>query len=358
MKFYEYNHINDDLTTIVECVKEHFTKRMSKLEVSDEDITKLNAAVCKYAVEGTSYQGLYEKDGVKCFNNPQVRGDATVMSRFNAVIAEIINAIPMAAVSEKYEEWLGEFRQIGFGDTARFILDANDLFFVEELADGVQRGVVQPLYNDEITVNPVNRNITTAVKWYQIATGKMDWGKFAVKVAQSFDAYVFAMIYNCMGTLVADLGPYTAAGFSDDNWVKLVQLVSAANGGAGVYAIGTLGALSKVYPQTVGLQYGLGEEIAKVGYLNRFKGATLVPVEQVMVPGTINTTAMLALDDNKIYFVSAGVSKPVKVVFEGNVYVHQWEGYNAADAEYKMSVNMHIGCKAVLGPKVGALTLQ
>lgn len=356
LKFYDYHKTSEDFDNIVELVKE-----VSDASYEGKSDTAKNAlineAIVKYCVTATPYEAAFATKGMELFKNPQVTADKVVRSRFNAVIAEIINAVPMAAVSPKYESWIAEFSQIGLGDTARFLLDSNELFFVEELAQGVNRGTVQPLYNDEVTVNPIQVDITTGVKWYEVATGKMDWGKFAMKVARSYDAYIFNVIYRTMTAAVASLGSYTAAGITNSNWTTIKSRVATANGGAEVYAIGTLAALSNVYPSVVGLQYGLGEEIAKNGYLNIYLNTPLIPVDQAMLPGTINNAATLVLNDSVIYFIAAGASKPVKVVFGGDAYVLETDGYSAADTEYKLSVKMHIGCKAIIGPKVGAITL-
>ena len=150
---------------------------------------------------------------------------------------------------------------------------------------------------------------------------------------------------------------YQAAGIDTTNWTNTVDRVSAANGGMPVVALGTLAALNKVMPSTVGLQYGLGSEIVKEGKLNRYLGTELIAIDQAMVPGTVNTTAQLLLPTNKIYFIARGAYKPVKVVFEGTSSVVEAIPDECTDRQYKIRIQEHVGVDAVVGSKFGTITL-
>ena len=151
--------------------------------------------------------------------------------------------------------------------------------------------------------------------------------------------------------------PFAAAGISDNQWTTLAERVSSANGGADVYALGTLAALAKVFPSQTGLQYGLGQEIAKDGKLDRYLGVRLVPIDNYILPNTLNTTAVLGVPQNTIIMVAADSYKPVKVVFEGNSVSVEWDPTHTTDKTYRIGIQMRIGVAAIVGSAVGVITL-
>ena len=87
------------------------------------------------------------------FNKSTVRNASVVRDMFNLVISQVITAITPEVTNEMFSRFIAEVHQVGFGDTARFIIKSNDLFAVREKAEGVRKGVDQPMYDNEITVH-------------------------------------------------------------------------------------------------------------------------------------------------------------------------------------------------------------
>lgn len=314
----------------------------------------LNANIAKYLVEGTRYAAK----GSEALKDPNVTRNRSIREKFDAVIAQVINSVIPMTASRVYGESFMDIHQIGWGDTARFLVSSNDLWKVNEIAEGILRATLQPIYNDEITVNCGTVEIATSIDWYAVAAGVFDWGQFGLRAGRSFEGYIMLKAIAAMTSVGDELGAaYTAAGVSTDQWTTLVDRVSAANGGAAVYGLGTLAALNQVIPATVGLQYGLGEEVAKKGYLDMYLGSRLIPIDQFIVPGTVNTTAQLGVPTDVIYLVAADQYKPVKVVFEGDSVVVEAIPERTTDKVYGISIQMKIGVAAVVGSKMGIITL-
>ena len=362
MTSFEYKRSSDEnFNAIVDsAIEAARAKRQGKI-VADyaERMKEINDAVVKFSVADTRYESMFESQGSAIFKNPNVVRSSAVRENFNAVIAQIINAVAPEVTSARYAEFLAEVVQVGWGDTARFIVKSNELFKVNEIAEGINRGVLQPIYDDEYTVNCGTVEIATSIDWYPVAAGVFDWGDFALRAGRSFEGYIFLKIIAAMTSAVTEVGAgYSASGLSNENWTALHERVRAANGGAAVYAIGTLAALSQVYPQTQGLQYGLGSEIAKEGFLDKYLNTPLIPVDNVLVPGTTNTTATLAVSDGTIYFVAADAYRPVKVVFEGDSVTIENIPEETNDRTYGISIKMKVGVSAIVGSKFGTLTLS
>jgi hypothetical protein len=348
------------VTSIVDSAKTRFE---AQTEPSKEELRLQNEAIVKYALEGTRFEAKFEQEGLACMKNPQITKNETVRSNFEAVVAEVVNAIAPSVTSADYSRFLAEVRQVGWGDTARFIIRSNELFKVNEIAEGVNRGVLQPIFDNEVTVNPSPIEIATAIDWYAVAAGVFDWGDFGLRAGRSFEAYIFLKVIAAMTSVTGDMigAGYIANGYTPANWTNLVQKVSAANGGAPVYAIGSLGALTKVNTtgaNGLGLQYFVGEDYLSKGYIDKFLGARMIPVDPALVPTTINSTADLAVPDNKIYMVAADAYRPVKIVFEGNSMTVERIPEETTDKRYGIRIQMRVGVSAIVGSKFGRIDLN
>ena len=68
------------------------------------------------------------------------------------------------------------------------------MFIVYDIAEGISRQNQQTTYNTEYTIQAHKKTISTFVDLYHVASNKLDWGKFGVKVSKSFEAYIMAAI--------------------------------------------------------------------------------------------------------------------------------------------------------------------
>lgn len=348
------------ITSVVDSAKARYE---SQVEPSKEELRLQNEAIVKYALEGTRFEAKFEQEGLACMKNPQITKNETVRSNFEAVIAEVVNAIAPSVTSADYGRFLAEVRQVGWGDTARFVIRSNELFKVNEIAEGVNRGVLQPIFDNEVTVNPSPIEIATAIDWYAVAAGVFDWGDFGLRAGRSFEAYIFLKVIAAMTSVTADMvgAGYVANGYTTQNWTNLVQRVSAANGGVPVYAIGSLGALAKINTSGangLGLQYFVGEDYLSKGYIDKFIGARMIPVDPALVPTTINGAATLAVPDDKIYLVAADAYKPVKIVFEGPSMTVERIPEETTDKRYGIRIQMRVAVSAIVGSKFGRIDLN
>lgn len=329
------------------------------LENSAERIKNLCYAISEDCLKGTRYEALFAEKGLEAMKDPRVIRNSEVQENFNAVIAQIINPILPMVSNRDFIRFLAEVRQVGYGDTARFIIHSNELYKVNEIASGVNRGVLQPIHDDEVTVNASPIEIAAEVDFYAIAAGVFDFGDFGLRAARSFEQYIFLKVIGAMTSATSQLGAaYSASGFTNSNWSTLAQRVSAATGGAEVFAIGTLAALNQVVPATAGLQYGLGQKIADQGYLDRYLGTRLICLDQAFDFGTVNTDGTFAMPDNKIYFLPVyGGAAPIKLVYEGDQTVVEKAPDYTPDRTYRIRIQMRVGVAAILGSKFGTLTL-
>lgn len=151
---------------------------------------------------------------------------------------------------------------------------------------------------------------------------------------------------------------YIANGLTDENWLKVSRLVRLSNSGADVYALGTSIALTAVLPDSAkGFRYNENSAIVKNGFLPDYKTVPMIELGNALVPNTINGEPEVVLPDDIIYFLPMGMSKPVKLLFEGNTVSVEKDAQFAADHCYGFTVDMRIGVDAVVGSKFGAIQL-
>lgn len=319
-------------------------------------------ALAEYCVEGTGMTFT----GLEMIKNPMVHTNPFYTTRFSNVLAQAITpAVPTVAASGY--DVLYDVTQVGYGEAATYTVDSNELFIVNDLAEGVARGGVQTIYNNEYSVKATRKQISTFVDWYHVVSGKQDWGKFGQKIGDSFVAYIQATVLKAMTSIIdvdgkaATLGiaGYVANDFDDTNWVTLARDVQLANGNSEIYALGTKIALGVVLPADAnGFRYNPKDDIVTVGYLPSYKGVTLVELGNALVPGTLNTATPTALiADDFIYIIAMGSYKPCKVVIEGsNVSVSQ-DPLQSADHTFGMTIDMRIGTDVIVGSKFGIMKL-
>lgn len=361
MTMFSYTRGTENFNAIVEESMLFADAYLNNKSIEDKEtrLYNLNYKVAQYCVEDTRAQKIFEDKGLEALRDPHVTKNKDFLDNFDAVIAQIINPILPMVSNFDMVRFLADVRQIGYGDTARFIVRSNELYKVNEIAEGVNRGVLQPIHDDEVTVNPRPIEIAAEIDWYQMAAGVMDFGDWGLRVARSFEHYIFLKVVGALTSGITKLGTaYSATGFSNQNWTNLAQRVSAANGNSDVFAIGSLAALGNAVPTQAGLQYGLGEKIAEQGFLDRYLGTRLIVLDQALKFNTVNTTAEFALPNDMIYFLPVYGDKPVKLVYEGDNILVEREYTHTPDKTYRVRIQERVGVAAVVGSKIAALKLS
>lgn len=359
-KFFNYTKQSDEaFNSLVNCTIElaRACYEGNKPADYEEKNRELLEAMGKKAVEGTRYEADFEANGLEIYKKPMVKNNTTVRDNFNAVIAQVVTCIVPEVVNDTFSNFIAEVHQVGYGDTARFIIESNDLFKVNSKAEGVRKGVDQPMFDEEITLNAKPVTIDCAIDWYPFAAGIFDMGNFALKIGRSFMAYIFLKAVKGMTQATSAYGTaYQINGVNTQLWGTLRERVSAANGGMSVIAIGTAVALANC--SLLGnYQIQIGEEMNRVGYLDQYLGVPLIGLHNVLVPGTTNTTGTLALPDDKIYMIPVGGSRPVKILFEGDEVSVSFNPEETSDKRYGISVEMRVGIEAIVGAKYGTVNL-
>lgn len=338
--------------------------RKSKDFVDNDEYREQNKTFSESLIKYCCEQINREFTSLDELKNPMFTGNAFFTQTFNTVLAQIITPVMPKMTSDKYNT-LYDVAQVGFGDNAKYEVDSNELFIISEFAEGIARGGVQTLFNDEYTVKATKRTVTIGVDWYHVASGKHDWGKWGMRLSKSFEAYINASVVKALTSVISTdtgrkahgIGGYYANGINDTNWLTLARNVSLANGGAPVYALGTQIGLAEVLPEaTDGFRFFSDDDYVTKGYLPLYKSVPLIELDNALIPNTINGTPKTLVSDDYIYIIAMGSHKPVKVVFEGNTVTVHEDPTQTKDRTYALTVEMRIGVDVIVGSKFGVIT--
>lgn len=169
-KIFSYALFNDETAdTLVSTFNTLVEKNLEGKKNTPEYQTangEFNDKLMKFCVEsipGAVYTGV---DMVK---NPMVHKNLFFTEKFNTVMAQAITPAVPTVASSSYDA-LYDVNQVGFGDNAKYTVDSNELFIVNDAAEGIARGGVQTTYNSEYTVTASRKQIAISVDWYHVAS--------------------------------------------------------------------------------------------------------------------------------------------------------------------------------------------
>lgn len=363
-----------------ELSKQYFIDKVKSNGRKDmADILSMDTQVSKYSQDNKKFMSAFMK---ACLSAGQVPMDGYVNAdgdldmsiisyrrnrntafreKFAAILAQVITPVIPAMVSANFMNVL-DIAHIGYGDTARFIAKNNDIFYVTRQAEGILRGSNQRVYNDEITVNPEPYNLETWIDWYQVAAGVFDFGDFVWRIALSFNSFVSMSIITQITNIVKDganaNSPYFTTGFTDLKFATLTERIRAANGGTHVTAYGPLTALAAVLPDAARVQMyaDIGAEWTRVGHLTTYMDVDMFRMDQVLLPNTVNTTALFGIPSDLILIFADNGYRPAKLVFEGETFSVDLLPQETPDKEQGISITTRMGTGFLVGSHFGGFT--
>lgn len=329
-------------------VKEYAKYNGVELLEADKDYAQLNTnfqTLLFSYVYGDEKFDASNKEHLSVFRNNS-RFNTVQRERYYDVIRAVMTTVTPAVASALIGS-IAEIRNIGWGDTAEFEIESNEILIANRIAEGVPFGTNQNVYNDTVTINPTPLNITFATEWYQVAAGKADFGKMFFRASLGFTNYFAVEAYSKLTALASKVPAYVRyTGLTQDNLDLAVMAVSGANGGVGASIVGTLPALRDVLPSSDFLKVGISEEYVKMGYVGTWAGTPVVKVENLINPATINSNTGAAdfLFKNDVLFVMPFVGrKPIKIVFEGDMFTIDRTAVETGDKTERASLTYRVG---------------
>lgn len=253
-----------------------------------------------------------------------------------------------------------EVRTIGFGDSAAFDVKPRDLFVVSKAGRGKRMGELHKQFEGQVTVIPENRLITVAVSLYRVLAGKESLADFVMKAVRSMETQITYDAYSAFATALAAVDNTAStglrvAGYTQAEFTRLSQTVSAWNGGQKAVAIGTMAALANILPADANYRYDLESDYVKLGFVRNFMNTDIMVLPQL---ADYATPFGLKLSDSYIWFVSPSTPKIVKVVLEGSTLSYSDEPFANANLTQTSTLQKMWGVGVATSATAGVITLS
>ena len=255
---------------------------------------------------------------------------------------------------------IADIKNGAWGDTLKVEMKPRDLFIVAKGGRARRTFDITRQYKGEKTVVPEVHAITVGISLYDVLRGAYTLAEFVSKAVTSIEVSMRYDIYDAFAAAMDSLpagagdGQLKIAGFTQDTAIALAQKVQAWNGGNKAVFVGTKLALSKILPASTNTRILLGDEYVRVGYLRDFFGISTVELEQI---ADYTKEFAVKLDDKKIYVLSPGTDKIVKVLVEGSTLSNTEANYANANLQQTATLYKSYGVGAFTSAIAGEITL-
>lgn len=289
------------------------------------------------------------------------------------IIQDVITPILPAVYSEAVDIF-AETVEVGFGETYAVSVDSNDIPIFQDTAWGAQRSIPRNrLYSKDYTLNPQPRACMLTAKWTQLVSNGWDFGRFFANLAAGMYAKTMGM-WNAAMTAAASNTALIPSGlkynFSAQNWVTLANKIAAVNNTSisNLLAFGGAVALAKVLPTQVtgstnanmdaAIATLLGADYVRAGYLGEYMAVRLMPLTDVVIPGTQNGDVTTMLPNNKVWVMAGNGRKPLTIAYnpEGGI-TFEMDPLQTGDFEIGINMTFCIDSVAIFSSRLGLITI-
>ncbi|MBO5969535.1 MAG: hypothetical protein J6S14_13660 [Clostridia bacterium] len=256
------------------------------------------------------------------------------------------------------------------GDNKEIIIQSNDAMILEDGAIGTGHSApITYLYQDVVNLIPKAKKGTICVKYMQ-AFINGDPGDYYLAIMNGIYSNIYGYFISTLNALVNNTTYVPAAlkstTYTTANFLTVTKRLAAVNrvGREDLVAFGEVDALAQLLPvdgtggAITGLQYGLGEEWFKNGYLQRAGKVDVVEVNPVVVPGTQNS-AIATLGTGSNIFVAAKAGRgyaPIYGVYADNSPIMVTiDPTESGDFRMYINVTAFYDVKAVVASKIAII---
>lgn len=298
-------------------------------------------------------------------------------TRFYAVLQGIWQEVIIPILPAVYSEALSDFAEtveIELGQTYAVSIGSNDIPVFQDSSWGASRSVPRNrFYSRDYTLNPTPKSCWITSKWMQLVGTNMDFGVFFANMVAGLYAKTMGVWNEAMTTATEDTSLIPTNlnfTFNNQNWVKGANKIAALNNTtiSDVFATGGTVALSKVLPNTVtgstnvnmdaAIATLLGADYTKAGYLGQFMAVRLMPMRDVIIPGTQNTTVETMLSENDIWMLAGNGRKPLTIGYTSGTPISiEMDPTRTGDFEIGLNLTIALDSVATFASKIAHFTV-
>lgn len=242
------------------------------------------------------------------------------------LIEQVINETLPAKVLEQYGMF-ADIRQFAQGDKANFSIKVSQASkqrakkFVTKVG---LAGVYEVFKLDGYTLEVPTEAWGGAAQigFEEYLDGRIDMADVVEIINDGLNECVYREIAKALKSCVANLQPTNKESDTDFNQAKMDKLLQIADvyGHSTIYC--TFEFAAKMVPDNNWISNEQKNTMWNVGYLANYKGHNVVILPQSFED---NTNTQKVIDPSWAYIIPTGAEKPIKIAFEGDAAVREWE---------------------------------
>lgn len=274
-----------------------------------------------------------------------------------AVVGMMIDSIIPETIVKNIGVY-ADIKSVPYGQTLEIDIAPNSLFTVSEGANSQRHTFVQKQFKTTKTLVPVNHTVTVEVALYKVLCGEESLAEFTRKAIVSMETAMTGDAYDALNAVI-DGGVFPTelkkTGYTVEDLIDLCQITEAYNQGNKPTIIGTTKALYHILPDSAkGYRIQTNSESAGIQLIKNFFDYDIMVLPQVATGRKFG----LKMKDDRVYVLSTGVDKIVKMAVEGQTLTNTDDAYANANLTQKATMNKRWVAEAVTNATMGAMIFE
>lgn len=307
-------------------------------------------------------------------NSLRFYGNEHFYTVLQGIYQEILTPILPAVYSEAVSVF-ADVVEVGFSETYAVAIDSNDIPIFQDTAWGAQRSIPRNrFYAKEYTLNPQPKAAQVTAKWTQLVGLGFDFGRWFANITAGMYAKTMGMWNAAMTAAASDttlIPTGLSYAFSASNWVTLANKLAAVNNTSisNLIAFGGAVALAKVLPTQVtgstnvnmdaAIATLLGADYVRAGYLGEYMAVRLMPLTDVVIPGTQNGDVTTMLPNDTIWMMAGNGRKPLTIAYNRETPItFEIDPEKAGDFEIGINMTIALDSVAIFSSRVGLISIS
>ena len=303
-------------------------------------------------------------------NDLSLMNNSVFLATAAAIDRDVITPLFFRVFDDIAANGLLKWEPARMGANKEITIQSNDAMIFSDSAIGAAHSAPMTyLYQDSVVMQPKPHSGTIVVKWYQSFVNG-DPGDYYAAIMNGMWSNIYGYFIGTLNGLVNNTtyvpAALKAATYTTSNFLTVTKRLAAVNnvGREDLIAFGEVDALAQLLPidgtggAITGLQYGLGEEWFKNGYLQKAGKVSVVETNPVVVPGTQNS-AIATMGTGANIFVAAKAGRgyaPIYGVYADNSPIMiDIKPHESGDFRMYINVTALYDVKAVVASKIAII---
>lgn len=279
----------------------------------------------------------------------------------------LISALIDPIIPDTIIDSIGMFTEVqtgGYGDSFKYDIESNDLFYVTKAGRGTRHAEAQKTFRGQVAIIPTEHDVSTMASLYRLLSGQENLAVFAMKCARAMETEIAYDAYKTFDTAMSNLPTDSSVGAGDglkisgintQEIIKLVEKVGSFNTGNKPIILGTKAAVSQLLPSDPNYRYTLDSSYVQLGYVKDYFGADVL-----VLPNKADwqNPYKTLLNNNVLYVLSPASQKPVQLAIEGETLTIADDQYSSANLTQQVTFKKFWGIDTASNATYGVIELS